>query len=201
MIAGYPLTLISLTPFDGKTINNYLPLELLREIFLYSIKSNQIKSGHLASVCRHWRSVITRESYLWSTLRVGSWTERERVTTWFQRAYPKKVVIDTQLDDRGSSNTPSFAALQDALATTGQWHELTVSSFPSESMASLLSFQAAMPMEMLRSLHVGVGCVYSPSFTRLLGVVSTAAPLSELRLHPSFASAHFLQPRWLPVSF
>jgi hypothetical protein len=29
----------------GKTINTYLPMELLREIFLYSIESNKMKSG------------------------------------------------------------------------------------------------------------------------------------------------------------
>jgi hypothetical protein len=38
-------------------------------------------------------------------------------------------------------NTPPFAALQDALASTGQWHELTISSFPPEDLASQLGFQ------------------------------------------------------------
>jgi hypothetical protein len=44
---------------DRSDINTYLPMELLREIFLYSIEVNQMKSGQLASVCRDWRSVIT----------------------------------------------------------------------------------------------------------------------------------------------
>jgi len=68
-----------------KTINTYLPMELMREVFLYCIESNQIKSGQLASVCRYWRSVITTLPSLWSTLRVGTWTERERVSIWLSK--------------------------------------------------------------------------------------------------------------------
>ena len=132
-------------------------------------------------------------------MRVGTWTERDQVTIWSRRAHPKKVVIDTQQDEQGSSITPSFAALQDALATTGQWHELTVCSFPSENMASHLSFQLAMPMDVLRSLYVEAGCVLSPSFTHLLGLIPTDGPLTELGLHSSFATTYFLQPSWFPA--
>ena len=189
---------MTLFPSDGKTINTYLPSELLREIFLYSIESNQMKSGHLASVCRYWRSVITTTSHLWSTLRVGTWTEREQVATWLQRAYPKKVIIDTQKDGEMPSINP-FAALQDALTSSNEWHELTISSFPPEDLASQLDLQGARPMNVLKTLHVVSGCVHSPSFTHLLELVRTEAPLSELRLHPSFASAYFLQSSWFPV--
>ena len=94
-------------------INNRLPMEILREIFLYSIEVNQVKSGQLASVCRRWRSVITRIASLWSTLKVGTWTETERVALWLQRAYPKKVIIDPQKDSQSPSGAPMFAALQD----------------------------------------------------------------------------------------
>ena len=196
IIAGYPITLI---PPDGKTINTYLPSELLTEIFLYSIELNQMKSGQLASVCCYWRSVITAIPHLWSTLRVGTWTETEHVATWLQRAYPKKVSIDARRDREIPSKVPAFAALQDALATTRQWHELTISSFPSEDIASQLGFQGAVPMDVLRTLHVEPGCVQSPSFIRLLDLVPTEAPLSELILHPLFASTYFLQPHWSPV--
>ena len=196
LLAGYPMTLI---PPHGKTINTYLPLELLREIFLYSVESHRMKPGHLAFVCRSWRSIIVAMSSLWSTLRVGTWTERGQVITWMQRAYTKKVVIDTQRDDhRVLSNTP-FTALQNALTSTSQWHELTILSFPPDSMADQLEFQIAMPMKVLRILHVGAGCVRSPSFTHLLDLIPTEAPLSELRLHSSFVVTYFLRPHWFPV--
>jgi len=188
-----------LVPPHGKTINAYLPMELMREIFLYSIESNQMKSDQLAPVCRFWRSVTTTMPHLWSTLRVGTWTEREQVAIWLQRAYPKKIVIDTQGDGQPSSNTVPFAALQDALAVTRQWHELTISSFPSENVASQLGFQVAGQMNELKVLHIAAGCVNSPSFAHLLNLVPTEAPLCELRLHPSFVGSHFLQPHWFPV--
>ena len=180
------------------SIHAYLPTELLREIFLYCIESNQTKPGQLASVCGHWSTVIAKISYLWSTLRVGTWTEREQVAIWLQRANPKRVLIDTERDDQTLSNTP-FSALQDALANTSKWQGLTISSFPPETLASQLGFQSARPMSALKTLHVAAGCVNSSSFTRLLDLVPTEAPVSELRLHPPFASTHFLQPHWLPV--
>ena len=134
-----------------------------------------------------------------STLRVRAWTDGERVTTWLQRAYPRKVIIDAQSDIQGPSNTSPFVALLGALTCTDQWHELTISSFPPENLASQLGFQTARPMNMLRVLHVAAGCVHSPSFTHLLDLVPMEAPLSELRLYPSFASTHFLQPNWFLV--
>ncbi len=183
------------------TINAYLPMELLREIFLYSLASNEIKSGELAAVCRHWRSVVTSITNLWSTLRVGTWTEMERVATWLQRAYPKKVIIDTQRDLESPPENPAFAfaALEKAFTSTGQWQELTLSSFPPENEASQLGVQVASPMSALEVLHVAAGCVDSPSFSHLLNLVPTEAPLTELRLHPSFASTTFLQPHWFSV--
>jgi hypothetical protein len=186
-------------PYSGKSINIYLPMELLREVFLYSIESNRIKSGQLASVCRYWRSVITTMAHLWSTLRVGTWTETEQVTTWLQRAYPKKVVIDPLRDSQSASKAPMFAALQNSLTSTSQWNELTISSFPPEHLASQLGVQVANPMNVLKVLHVAAECVDSPSFALLLNLVPTEAPLCELRLHTPFASTHFFQPHWFPV--
>jgi len=181
-----------------KTINE-LPMELMREIFLYCVESNEMKSGQLAPVCRYWRSTITTLPSLWSTLSVGTWTERERVAIWLQRAYPKKVVIDTQRDRQLSSKTLPLAALQDALAHSRQWRELTISSFPPENAASPLDFQVASPMNMLKVLHVEAGCMHSPSFAHLLNLVPTEAPLCEMRLHSPFVTAHFLQPHWFPI--
>jgi len=187
-----------LVPPYGKTINTYLPMELMREIFQYSTESNQMKSDQLASVCRYWRSVIITLPSLWSTLRVGPWTEREQAAIWLGRAYPKKIVIDTQGDGQLSSNTVPFAALRDALSVTHQWHELTISSFPPENVASQLGFQLASQMNELKVLHIAAGCVNSPSFAQLLNLVPTQAPLCELRLHPSFVGTHFLQRHWYP---
>jgi hypothetical protein len=181
------------------TINACLPMELLREIFLYSIESNETKYGQLASVCRYWRSVISSMAHLWSTLRVGTWSETEQVTTWLQRAYPKKIIIDPQRDSESPSEAPMFAALQNSLTSTGQWQELTISSFPPEHLASQLGVQVANPMNMLKVLHVSAGCVDSPSLAHLLNLIPTGDPLCELKLHSPFASTHFLQPRWFPV--
>ena len=180
-------------------MNSCLPIELLREIFLHCIEVHQMKSIQLAFVCRHWRSVINTISQLWSTLRIGSWTEREQVDTWLQRAYPKKVLFDTQRNDQAQSNTQKFAALQDALTSTEQWHELTISSFPPDHFANQLGFQTANSMDVLRVLHVAAGCLNTQHFTYLLDLVPTDAPMSELRLDSMFSATYFLQPHWFPA--
>ena len=175
-------------------------MELLREVILYSIEVDQMASGHLASVCRYWRSVITSIASLWSTLRVGPWTDVARVSTWLQRAYPKKVVIDSQISGQGLFRILPFTALHDALASTDQWNELTISSFPPETLISHYDFPVAAPMKDLKViLHVGIECVHSPSLVRLFQAVPMEAPLSELLLSSSFASAHFIRSQWLPT--
>jgi len=168
-----------------------------------------MKSGHLASVCRYWRSVITTISHLWSTLRVGTWTETEQVVIWLQRAYLRKIIIDPYIIDlyiidpeRNSQSpfeAPMFAVLQTSLTSTSQWNELTILSFPPENLASQLGVQVASPMNMLKVLNVEAGCTHSPSFVHLLNLIPTEAPLCEMRLHSPSISTHFLQPHWFPV--
>jgi hypothetical protein len=133
-------------------------------------------------------------------LRVGTWTERERVATWLQRAYPKNIVIDTQTDRRRRSKTPAFAALRNALTSIEQWHELTISSFLPENLASQLDIQVTSTMNMLKVATCSSWmCALSPRLLSLLNLVSTEAQLFELRLHSPFASTYFIQRHWFPV--
>jgi hypothetical protein len=55
-------------------------------------------------------------------------------------------------------------------------------------------------MNLLKALHVAAGCMPSASLTELLDLVPAHdSSLSELRLFPSFVTAYFLQPHWLPA--
>ena len=52
-----------------------------------------------------------------------------------EESISEKVDFDTQRGGRVAPNAPPFDALQDALASTSQWHELTICSFPPENLA------------------------------------------------------------------
>ena len=174
-------------------------MELLRDIFLNSVEANKTEPGQLAAVCRYWRSIIIGIPILWSTLKVGMWTEREQVAIWLQRGFPLKVVINVERarDRWRSFYIRPFAALPDILATTDKWHELTISEFPPEYTGSMFNFRVAKPMKLLKTLCVEAPHVRSSFLGRLLDLVPTS--LLELRVHPSVDTAFFRQPHWLPL--
>jgi hypothetical protein len=181
------------------SINNWLSIEILSDIFLYAVEASLMTPYQLVAVCRRWRNVINSMTHLWSTLRLGTWTEIELVHLWLERSRdgPLTVKIDPQKDMRKPSSDSAYAGLQYALRSMGRWQDLVVASTPiPKAFGRSIDIQTTMPLVHLTSLELGERCLNSVTLTDLLDHISkTAVLLSYMSLHSPYAIFSFLQPQ------
>ena len=181
-----------------RSINQYLSIEVLTDIFLCAVEAYQMTPYQLVAVCRRWRNVINGMSHLWSTLRLGTYTEIENIDIWLDRSRqgPLTVKIDPQRDIESRSNDKPYAGVQYALRSIDRWQSLVIASSPTpESFGEAVNFQAAKPFKHLVSLDLGHRCKDSATLSHLLDHVSkTATILSNMSICSPCAIALFLQP-------
>jgi hypothetical protein len=180
------------------SINNRLSIEILSYIFLYAVEARLMTPYQLVAVCRRWRNVINGMTQLWSTLRLGTWTEIENVHLWLERSRqdPLTVIIDPQGDMTKPSSDSVYSGLRYALRSMDRWQDLVVASAPiPEVFGSSIYMQTAMPLDHLTSLELGERCQNSATLTHLLDHISTTATLlSSINLQGPYAIS-FLQPQ------
>ena len=177
------------------SINQYLSVEVLTNIFLYAVEAYQMTPYQLVAVCRRWRHVINGMSHLWSILRLGTYTEIENIDIWLDRSRRGllTIKIDPQRDIESHSSDQPYVGLQYALGSIDRWQSLVVASSPTPE--AFVDFQTAKPLERLTSLEVGKRCQDSATLAHLLDHVSkTAILLSDMSLFGPCAITLFLQP-------
>ena len=181
-----------------RSINQLLSIEVLTDIFLYAVEAYQMTPYQLVAVCRRWRNVINGMSHLWSTLRLGTYTEIENIAIWLDRSRqgPLTVKIDPRRDIESRSNDKPYAGLQYALRSIDQWQSLVIASSPTpEAFGETVNFQAAKAFKHLTSLDLGQRCKDSTTLSHLLDHVSkTAIILSTMSVCSPCAIILFLQP-------
>ena len=181
-----------------RSINQCLSIEMLTNIFLYAVEAYQMTPYQLVAVCRRWRNVINGMSHLWSTLRLGTYTEIENIDIWLDRSRqgPLTVNIDPQRDIESRPDDRSYAGLQHSLSSVDRWQSLVIASSPTpEAFGETVDFQAAKPFEHLVSLDLGQRCENSATLSHLLDHVSkTAIILSNMSVRSPCAIALFLRP-------
>ena len=181
-----------------RSINQFLSIEMLTDIFLYAVEAYQMTPYQLVAVCRRWRNIINGMSHLWSTLCLWTYTEIENIDIWLDRSRngPLTVKIDPQRDMGRQSNDQPYAGLQYALRSIYRWQSLVIaSSLTHETFGEAVDFQTAKPFEHLTSIELGQRCQDSSTLTRLLNHVSeTAIILSDMSLLSPCAITFFLQP-------
>jgi hypothetical protein len=182
-----------------RSINNWLSVEILTDIFLYAVEAHHMSPYQLVAVCRRWRNVINSMTHLWSTLRLGTWTEIENVRLWIERSRqgPLAITIDPHRDAKKPSGGQPYAGLQYAFSAMDRWREVVIAGFPTpEVFASAVDFLTAKPMSLLRSLEVGDRCLDSAALTHLLDHISnTAILLAHMTLLAPHAISFFLHPQ------
>jgi len=150
------------------SINHWLSVEILTYIFLYAIEACDMTSYQIVTVCRRWRNVINGMTHLWSTLRLGTWTDIENVDIWLERSKqgPLTIKIDPQRDAKKPSSSPPYAGLEYAFKSVDRWQNLVIASFPTpEVFGCVVHALTAKPMVHLKFLEVGHRCQDSATFT------------------------------------
>ena len=181
-----------------RSINQFLSIEMLTDIFLYAVEAYQMTPYQLVAVCRRWRNVINGMSHLWSTLRIGTYTQIENIDIWLDRSRQGllTVKIDPRRDIENCSDDKPYTGLQHAFGSVDRWQNLVITSSPTpEAFGDAVDFRTVKPFERLTSLELGQRCQDSATLTHLLDHISkTAIILSDMSLCSPCAIASFLQP-------
>jgi hypothetical protein len=178
---------------------DFLPNEILCEIFSFTVQKNRQDMYNLLDVCRLWRNLVHDNAHLWTTLRIGRWTEQEQVKAWLGRSRGfLKVEIDTEKGphSRTSVSRAPYTGLQEVIRSASSWHKVVILSFPSgnDSYASQFTPNSGADLPNLKSVEVSGHCQQSEGLELLLDWIGTGGRLElhELKLQSPFASRIFL---------
>jgi hypothetical protein len=178
---------------------DFLPNEILGEIFSFTIQEDRQHMYNLLGVCKLWRDLVYDNAHLWSNLRIRKWTEEEQVKTWLRRSRGLlKVVIDTEIDSHSGTRgwQAPYTGLQAVIRSAASWQKLFVLSFPFENSSETLlaTPDSGTDLPNLESLEVSSHCQQSARLNFLLDWIWSRRKLElrELKLHSPFASKSFL---------
>src|SRR5258706_5315980 len=169
-----------------------LPQELLHQILLIVIDNASGSPLALMRVCKPWYTIVTG---IWASLKLGTTTPRDAVTTKLERnQWLLDVWIDTEID-RGDF-TPSEGAYQAifaAIQAAPRWRSLVVETFPAQTdlpehlVNNGLQQCSDVVMSRLRSFKIKCPCEPSSLLQHLLRNLGTAAggELTTVEIHSS----------------
>lgn len=187
-----------------------LPVEMLAEIFLFSIYSHAHSPSRLMRVCRSWRAVILAIPNIRVSIRLSSLTQPDKVRFFFKRAGASllNVEIDTAVDyQEVASRAKRFSGLAVAAKEAKRWRNLTITSFPPKVDVDAYlapetpSFMFDGTMDALESFKIKNPCESSVVFDQLLDVVgrSSHSKLKRMEIMSSNALHHFSQPQFTSI--
>jgi hypothetical protein len=178
---------------------DFLPNEILAEIFSFTIHEDRRDTYNLLGVCKVWRDSVNDNAPLWTTLRIRKWTEEELVKTWLRKSGGLlKVEIDTEIDSHSgtSGSQAPYAGLQQVIRSASSWQNLVILSFPSDNASEPSQFtpDGGVHLPNLESVEVSSHCQQSSRLNLLLDWIWTqrVLKLHEVKLHSPFATQIFL---------
>jgi hypothetical protein len=189
-----------------------LPVEMLAEIFVFSISSHAHTPLELMRVCRKWRAVVLTMPRIWSYLRLCTWTKPDKVKFILERTgvTPLDVEIDPGIDDLkmvDSNEFRKYAGLELAAKEANRWRNLTITNFPNKldidaySTPEKPAFEFCGPMDKLESFKIKSICEDSAVFNQLLDVVGSSShdKLTDMELSSPNAIYHLAQPQFASI--
>jgi len=189
-----------------------LPVEMLSEIFLFTIYCHAHSPSGLMCVCRSWRAVILATPNIWANVRLSSWTELDKVRFLLKRTRASllNVEIDTVADDykvASGSGMIKLSGLAVAAMEAKRWRNLTITSFPPKMDIDAYlapetpTFTFDGPMNALESFRIKNPCESGVVFDQLLDIVgrSSHSKLIDMELMSSNTLHHFSQPQFASI--
>jgi hypothetical protein len=174
---------------------DFLPHEILGEIFSFTIQEGRQDMYNLLGVCRLWRHLVNDNAHLWTTLHIRKWTGEEQVKTWLGRSRGLlKVEIDTEIDSHPGTKglRAPYTGLQEIIRSASSWQKLVILSFPSGNASGAAQFTPNRGADLgnLKSVEVSSHCQQSARLNLLLDWIWTRRKLElhELKLHSPFAT-------------
>ena len=173
-----------------------IPVEILCEIFLYTIQANPSYQVDLMLVCRRWRDVMLSTPGIHSQLRINSQTKGI-----YLESFGKRWLFDVTVDMWGynpkKDNGAYFkfhACFMAAAEAASRWRSLTLLSLPPPG--EFKDLQIVHPLQHLESFKLTTSCNLGNSLEPLLkAIVTTVTPRFTVMevLHPDSA-LYLLQP-------
>ena len=157
-----------------------LPQEMLHQILLIAIDNASDSHLVLMRVSKHWYTIVTG---IWASLKLGTTTPRDAVTTKLERGqWVLDVVVHTELDHGHSTQSEgAYQSIFAAIEASSRWRSLVVESLPTQTdlpehlVNSGLQQCSDAEMSGLRRFNIKCACDMSPLLERLLRILGTTA--------------------------
>jgi len=174
-----------------------VPVEILSEIFLYTIQVDPRSQTNLMLACRYWRSIMLSTPGIHSQLRIYGWTRKEDVERFGTR-WLLDVTVDAQrLDPYGQSHVDPVefhACFMAAAGAASRWRSLELLSLPPPG--GYKELQIMHPLQHLESFKLAASCnlghVLEPLLTAITTTVTPRFTVMEV-FHPG-AALYLVQP-------
>jgi len=177
-----------------------IPVELFSEIFLFMIHVEPRSQLNLMLVCQRWRAIMLSTPGVRLPLRIGRWTQVNRIEAVTQGSSSHlDVIVDVNnMRDKTDYNDRDFyASFTAAAQVASRWRSLELVSFPPPGTYSDLDI--TQPLSRLESFQLRPDCRLGNFLAPLMTVfAATATPrLTVLEVADPDASVYLVQPACL----
>jgi len=177
---------------------DFIPVEILSEIFLLVIRDRSDAKERLELVCRRWYAIMISMPGITSRLWIRRATKKEAVQAFIQRRKAHfEVIVDVNHEGDGEDfNSDDFhTSLMVVCQAAPRWTFLNIRSFPPPGEYNTPHI-TVKPLESLRGFimreHCDLGSFLEPLMT---AITTTAFPrLTKLKLSDSRAVLYLAQP-------
>jgi hypothetical protein len=189
-------------PFAHPAKVHLIPVEILSEIFVIVMQTEQSYQVNLMLVCLHWYAVMLSTPGIHSTLRIRKATQKEVIQSFLQ-ARPRwlmDVIVDmNDVEDGNDFNADDFhACFMAAAQAASRWRFLSLISPPPHG--DFRSLQISQPLKQLVSFKLAQGFGISVDLL-MTAINGTATPhFTTMELDDPVAVPFVVQPAWLDIS-